>query len=187
MNESVAIAEKPPEVDGMTAEMIEAAIQRAQDRIAWVSSRPSAERERLIAAVETRDALVLMHLAKVPADETPAATVIFGKDIIVGDLQITEDARVLWKGRMVRMSFGKVKMLRRLASQPGMTVPYLDLLHTFRPVGFCAGNGELGWQANIRTFIKHIRTGFAQVDPGFNEIGNYPGVGYFWRGPRAGA
>ena len=47
-------------------------------------------------------------------------------------------------------------------------------------VGFAAGEGEIGFRANVRAFIKRIRQKFRDVDSGFTHIENYPGFGYRW-------
>ena len=46
--------------------------------------------------------------------------------------------------------------------------------------GFLAGDGEIGFRANVRAFIKRIRQKFRDVDPDFARIKNYPGFGYRW-------
>ncbi|MEM9881049.1 MAG: DNA-binding response regulator, partial [Pseudomonadota bacterium] len=44
-----------------------------------------------------------------------------------------------------------------------------------------AGDGEHGYRANVRAFIKRIRQKFRAVDDHFDCIGNYPGFGYRWQ------
>ena len=46
--------------------------------------------------------------------------------------------------------------------------------------GFAAGNGEVGFRVNVRSFIKRIRQKFRDADDGFVQIENYPGFGYRW-------
>jgi len=46
--------------------------------------------------------------------------------------------------------------------------------------GFAAGQGEIGYRANVRACIKRIRGKFRALDPGFACIANYPSFGYRW-------
>ena len=46
--------------------------------------------------------------------------------------------------------------------------------------GFAAGDGERGFELNVRTMIKRARAKFLAIDPGFKAIRSIFRVGYAW-------
>ena len=62
----------------------------------------------------------------------------------------------------------------------GSLVSYRAIYDRMHYVGFIAGSGEDGYQANVRSAIKRIRNKFRAIDPDFVEIGNHAGIGYCW-------
>jgi two-component system response regulator ChvI len=59
-------------------------------------------------------------------------------------------------------------------------VSYREIYDIVHGEGFMAGEGEIGFRANVRAFIKRIRQKFRDVDSTFANIKNYPGFGYRW-------
>ena len=105
-----------------------------------------------------------------------------GEDVRLGELHLTVDtSRARWRDREVSLSFTEFRMVHCLASRAGTDVSYRELYDMVHGKGFYAGHGADGYRANVRTFIKRIRRKFKEIDPGFDEIENYPGFGYRWR------
>lgn len=90
-------------------------------------------------------------------------------------------SRATWRGRHVDLSLTEFKIVHRMASRVGADVRYRDLYDLVHGKDFIAGDGQEGYRANVRTFIKRIRKKFRDVDDGFAQIENYPGFGYRWR------
>lgn len=101
-----------------------------------------------------------------------------------GDLTLDVDAnRAQWKGQRVGLSRGEFAIVAYLAQRNGRDVGYRELYDLVRGSGFAAGAGSEGYRANVRTFIRRIRQKFRDLDDEFDEIENFPGFGYRWRGP----
>ena len=73
-------------------------------------------------------------------------------------------------------------MVQYLATRAGQDVSYRELYDLVHGKEFIAGDGPEGHRANVRTFIKRIRQKFRDIDDSFDEIENYAGFGYRWRG-----
>ncbi len=105
-----------------------------------------------------------------------------GDDVALGNLVLrAASKRVLWRGREVGLSRGEFEIVALLVRQAGRDVPYRALYDALHGDGFVAGQGEEGYRANVRAMIKRIRRKFAELDPGFDALGTYPGVGYRWQ------
>lgn len=100
-----------------------------------------------------------------------------------GDLRI-EKLRAQWKDREVTLTFFEVQVVHLLAENAGKDIAYRTLYDQVRGAGFHAGDGEEGYRVNVRAWIKRIREKFIKIDPGFDQIENYPGYGYRWRKPK---
>ena len=99
-----------------------------------------------------------------------------------GALILVEEARrARWRGREVALSLAEYAVVAHLAARPGADVSYRALYDLVRGQGFVAGEGEEGYRANVRAMIKRIRRKFAEVDPAFDALENYPGFGYRWK------
>jgi len=104
------------------------------------------------------------------------------QDIDLGDLNLDVTSnRAIWRGRRVDLSLTEFQIVGYLAARPDKDVGYRELYDLVHGVGFFAGEGEQGYRANVRTFVKRIRQKFRNVDPAFEQIENYPGFGYRWR------
>lgn len=101
----------------------------------------------------------------------------------IGELELHGQAsRARWRGERVELSLTEFTIVQFLVQHAGRDVRYRDLYDLVRGRGFVAGTGPEGYRANVRTFIKRIRQKFREVDDRFDEIENYPGFGYRWRG-----
>lgn len=111
----------------------------------------------------------------------PAANASVG-GTAVGRLQLRPEAkRALWQDREVPLSLGEYEVVAHLATRPGTDVSYREIYDLVRGAGFMAGDGAEGYRANVRAMVKRIRKKFAEIDPGFGALENYPGFGYRWR------
>ena len=100
-----------------------------------------------------------------------------------GDLTLDPEAnRADWKGRRVGLSRSEFSIVSYLVQRNGRDVGYRELYDLVRGGGFAAGAGPEGYRANVRTFIRRIRRKFRDIDDGFEQIENFPGFGYRWRG-----
>lgn len=99
----------------------------------------------------------------------------------LGELEFVGQ-RVLWKGREVALTRTETRITALLATAPG-DVTYRDAYDVMRRPGFVAGTGATGFHACVRSMVKRIRRKFQMTDPDFNQIENYPCVGYRWRHP----
>lgn len=91
--------------------------------------------------------------------------------------------RALWRGIDPALTLGEYNVVELLASNVGRSLTYREIYDRMHYAGFIAGSGDDGYQTNVRSTIKRIRTKFRLVDPGFSEIANQEGIGYCWRFP----
>ncbi len=98
-----------------------------------------------------------------------------------GDLELSLTTnRALWKGQRVNLTLAEFKIVCHLATEAGRDISHREIYDLVRGPGFVAGDGENGYRANVRTFIKRIRQKFCEVDPAFDRIATYSGFGYRW-------
>lgn len=98
-----------------------------------------------------------------------------------GDLELCLNSnRAFWKRRRVNLTLAEFKIVRLLATQTDRDVSHREIYDIVRGPGFVAGDGENGYRANVRTFIKRIRQKFGEVDDKFDRIATYSGFGYRW-------
>ena len=110
------------------------------------------------------------------AQSTPTQT-----DIRIGELILSPSSkRARWRGRDVPLSRAEFDVVTLLAEKSGHDIGYRQLYDVVRGYGFLAGQGEDGYRANVRAMIKRIRRKFAELDPSFTALQNYPGFGYRW-------
>lgn len=91
-----------------------------------------------------------------------------------------ESKRAYWKDSQVDLSLSEFRIVKALVEQAGQDVSYRALYDLVHGEGFFAGDGDMGYRANVRAFIKRIRQKFRDVDRDFDRIENYPGFGYRW-------
>jgi two-component system response regulator ChvI len=91
-----------------------------------------------------------------------------------------ESNRAYWKESQVDLSLSEFRLVRILVENAGQDISYRTLYDLIHGEGFFAGEGDIGFRANVRAFIKRIRQKFREVDREFDKIENYPGFGYRW-------
>lgn len=101
---------------------------------------------------------------------------------VIGRLSL-RPGRALWCGQDVGLTYSEYTIVNLMASNAGDALGYRALYDEMHYSGFIAGNGEDGYQSNVRTHVKRIRKKFQAIDPGFAEIVNQAGLGYRWRRP----
>jgi two-component system response regulator ChvI len=94
----------------------------------------------------------------------------------------TTMGRVHWRGARVRLSASEVKVVSHLIENTDKFIGHREIYDLIRGHGFLAGTGPDGYRANVRAFLKRVRQKFRDVNPEFDEIENYPGLGYRWSG-----
>jgi two-component system, OmpR family, response regulator ChvI len=98
-----------------------------------------------------------------------------------GDLELCLNSnRAFWNKKRVNLTLAEFKIVHLLASQTDRDVSHREIYDIVRGPGFVAGDGENGYRANVRTFIKRIRQKFGEVDDKFDRIATYSGFGYRW-------
>lgn len=137
------------------------------------------EKSRSFAIILRRIELILSGLRASERDTGPEAPL---QKVHCGQLELRLDSnRGFWKDRQIDLSLTEFQVVCCLARQLGEDVGYRDLYNIVHREGFVAGEGDLGYRANVRSFIKRIRQKFREVDSDFDLIENYPGFGYRWR------
>ncbi len=95
-------------------------------------------------------------------------------------------SRATWRGQTVELTLTEFRIVALLIEQMGEDVSYRQIYDLVHGEGFLAGAGPEGFRANVRTFVKRIRQKFRDVDPDFDQIGNYAGFGYRWKDESGG-
>lgn len=105
-----------------------------------------------------------------------------------GPLTLRQDiGRAEWRGVDLGLTYGEFNVTALLVSSADRFVSYREIYDRMHYVGFVAGSGDNGYQANVRSTIKRIRKKFLRIDPDFDGILNLAGVGYRWQPPDADA
>lgn len=86
-----------------------------------------------------------------------------------------------WKGHRLDLTVTQFNIVHLLARRAGENLTYRQIYDVVHKPGFHAGDGEDGYQTNVRSLIKRVRQQFKAVDESFAEIENHRGVGYRWR------
>lgn len=103
-----------------------------------------------------------------------------------GPMRLMLDSnRAYWNDTQVDLSLSEFRLVRLMIERAGKDVSYRELYDLVHGEGFVAGEGDIGYRANVRAFIKRIRQKFRDVDRDFSRIENYPGFGYRWIGEDA--
>ena len=112
-------------------------------------------------------------------------------DVIqLGPLELHLDVnRAVWSSQPVDLTLTEFRIVAQLALKSDEDVSFRELYDLVHGKDFVAGRGAEGYRTNVRNFIKIIRKKFRDVDPDFDEVHNFAGFGYRWRGSlrRAGA
>jgi two-component system response regulator ChvI len=91
-----------------------------------------------------------------------------------------DSSRALWRGANVDLTLTEFNIVAYMTENSARDVSYREIYDIVHGEGFMAGEGEIGFRANVRAFIKRIRQKFRDIDPDFSRIKNYPGFGYRW-------
>ena len=67
-----------------------------------------------------------------------------------------------------------------LVAHAGQPVSYRAIYDQVHYAGFVAGEGERGFERNVRTMIKRMRRKFQTIDPDFQAVRSIVGLGYSW-------
>ena len=136
------------------------------------------EKSRSFSILLKRIQLILKGTRLMSSDAAPKSD---NSVLVQGPLELRlASSRAFWKGLPVDLSLTEFKIVHCIARRAGSDVRYRDLYDLVHGKGFIAGEGQDGYRANVRTFIKRIRKKFRDVDDGFAQIENYPGFGYRW-------
>jgi two-component system, OmpR family, response regulator ChvI len=88
--------------------------------------------------------------------------------------------RAQWRDVDIDLTLCEFNVVQLLASNAGQWVTYRQIYDRMHYVGFIAGHGDDGYQSNVRSTIKRIRSKFRANDPEFTAIRNHAGIGYCW-------
>lgn len=143
------------------------------------------EKSRSFAILMKRVELILGGSKEGPQGENASRA---KPEINRGDLKLLPvSKRAMWKGVELDLTLTEFKIVNLLAERAGEDVGYREIYDLVHGRDFIAGEGEQGFRANVRAFIKRIRHKFRSVDQDFDRITNYPGFGYCWEDdPAAG-
>jgi two-component system response regulator ChvI len=89
--------------------------------------------------------------------------------------------RITWHDQIVDLTATEARVVRLLVDQAGRDVSYRAIYDSAKGDGFHAGDGTDGYRANVRSIVRRIRRRFQTLDPAFEAIESFPGVGYRWR------
>jgi len=122
---------------------------------------------------------LIVQMSKGLAAQESHETLCCGKLLLRADV-----SRALWDGNDVDLTVTEFRIVYLLLSRGNEYVTYRSIYDCVHHAGFVAGSGEDGYRTNVRSSIRRIRNKFRALDMQFEEIENYPGFGYRWRGTR---
>ena len=124
-----------------------------------------------------------MRLLVPNGNAPPEATVEDPAPVTCGPLLLQPDkARAEWRGQDIGLTVAEQRIVGLLVAHGGQPVTYRALYDQVHYAGFAAGDGERGFERNVRTMIKQLRRKFQTVDPGFQAIRSVTRLGYAWDG-----
>jgi two-component system, OmpR family, response regulator ChvI len=94
--------------------------------------------------------------------------------------------RAEWRGRDIGLTVVEQRIVALLVAHAGQPVTYRGIYDQVHYAGFIAGDGERGFERNVRTMIKRLRRKFEAIDPGFQAIRSISGLGYAWESQAPG-
>jgi two-component system response regulator ChvI len=97
-----------------------------------------------------------------------------------GALLLPNPGRAQWRGRHIGLTVVEEKIVGLLVANADQAVTYRAIYDQVHYTGFVAGDGERGFERNVRTIIKRLRRKFEAIDPGFQAIRSIAGLGYSW-------
>ena len=94
--------------------------------------------------------------------------------------------RAEWRGCDIGLTVVEQRIVGLLLAHAGQPMSYRAIYDQVHYAGFVAGDGERGFERNVRTVIKRIRRKFEAIDPDFQAIRSIVRRGYSWDIPQAG-
>lgn len=88
--------------------------------------------------------------------------------------------RAEWRGRDIGLTVIEQRIVGLLVANAGQPVAYRAIYDQVHYAGFVAGDGERGFELNVRTMIKRTRRKFQAIDPDFQAIRSVVRLGYAW-------
>ena len=134
------------------------------------------EAERVLP--EVPDVLVPRMRLLVRTDILPSAPE--PQPVTSGPLLLPHRRPAQWRGRDVGLTVVEQKIVGVLVANAGRPVTYRAIYDQVHYAGFVAGEGERGFERNVRTIIKRLRRKFEAIDPQFQAIRSIAGLGYAW-------
>jgi two-component system response regulator ChvI len=109
--------------------------------------------------------------------------------VALGPLTVDTSQHAVWwrKQRVANLTATEFRILVLLVGRPGHPLSQREIYDTIKAPGFAAGLGETGFRNNVRSIVRHIRRKFEAVDPEFDNLQTYHGVGYSWVTPAKAA
>jgi len=90
------------------------------------------------------------------------------------------------RGCDIGLTVVEQRIVGLLLAHAGQPMSYRAIYDQVHYAGFVAGDGERGFERNVRTVIKRIRRKFEAIDPDFQAIRSIVRRGYSWDIPQAG-
>jgi two-component system response regulator ChvI len=124
-----------------------------------------------------------MRLLVPNGNAPPEATVEEPEPVTCGSLLLQpHKARAEWRGQDIGLTVAEQRIVSLLVAHGGQPVTYRAIYDQVHYAGFAAGDGERGFERNVRTMIKQLRRKFQAIDPGFQTIRSVTRLGYAWDG-----
>lgn len=125
-----------------------------------------------------------MRLLTPNGTSAPEMTMADPEPVTCGPLLLQPlQARAVWRSQTVELTVAEQRIVGLLVAAGGQPVTYRAIYDQVHYAGFAAGDGERGFERNVRTMIKGLRRKFLAIDPGFEAIRNITRLGYAWDGP----
>jgi two-component system response regulator ChvI len=124
------------------------------------------------------DVLVPRMRLLVPTDVIQPA--LAPEPVTSGPLLLAHRRPARWRGHDIGLTVVEQRIVGLLVAKAGQPVTYRAIYDQVHYAGFVAGEGERGFERNVRTMIKRLRRKFQAIDPDFQAIRSVVGLGYSW-------
>ena len=99
-------------------------------------------------------------------------------------LTVLRDSKLVWwYGVEVPLTKSELKVVAKLFDACPGYLTHAEIYDTYKPGVKFVGNPDDvtgGKNGNSRTLVKRIRNKFRSVDPAFDAVESYSGLGYRW-------
>jgi two-component system response regulator ChvI len=126
------------------------------------------------------DVLVPRMRLLVPTDAVRPQPEAEPQAVTCGPLLLPHRRPAQWRGHDIGLTVVEERIVRLLVANAGQSVTYRAIYDQVHYEGFVAGDGERGFERNVRTMIKRLRRKFEAIDPDFQGIRSITGLGYAW-------